>query len=145
VGSADGAVYGVDAGTGDRVWSFAQPEGSVVSAPTVLRRPDTGDSVGSRVALATLGHVGPVGHRGRALSPLPGLGSLPRDLDGDGLYEDVDGDGAFTVADVQALLVHRERAPVQNNPTAFDFSLDSPPDQVTRRDVQALFDRLVSR
>ena len=144
-GTMDGQLYAVDAVTGDREWTFARPEGPVVSAPTALQHPETGDSVGSRVALATLGHVGPVGHRGREPSPLPGLDSLPRDLDGDGLYEDVDGDGALTVADVQALLVHRERAPVRNNPAAFDFSPDSPPDRVTRRDVQALFDRLLSR
>jgi len=60
--------------------------------------------------------------------------ALPRDLDGDGRYEDINGDGEFTIQDVQLFF--------QNNPRFYNFN-DSDPADVTIGDVQALFLDLV--
>jgi uncharacterized membrane protein len=74
--------------------------------------------------------------------PLPGSGSPPADLDGDGRFEDIDGDGTFDIFDVQALFVHLDSTAVQSNPAAFNFNGDDDPTGVTIFDVQALFERL---
>jgi hypothetical protein len=58
VGSGDETLYAVDAGTGSQEWAFTQPSGRVRSSPTVVADPESGDSVGSRVMLGTLGHYG---------------------------------------------------------------------------------------
>lgn len=65
----------------------------------------------------------------------------PRDLDGDGLYEDVNGDGSADVVDVQALTRHLESDVVQNHSEAFNFS-DGNPNEVTAADVEALYARV---
>ena len=56
VGSADETLYAVDAATGSQEWAFTQPSGLVRSSPTVVADPESGNSVGSRVLLGTLGH-----------------------------------------------------------------------------------------
>lgn len=66
----------------------------------------------------------------------------PADLDGDGLVEDVDGDGTATVADAVHLFNHLDADAVQNNPKAFNFALDDAAEEVTVRDVQALYNRV---
>jgi PGF-CTERM protein len=58
VGSQGGNLYAVDAATGRQEWAFTQPSGIVFSSPTVVDDPESGDSVGSRVMLGTLGHHG---------------------------------------------------------------------------------------
>jgi len=71
----------------------------------------------------------------------------PRDLDGDGLYEDIDGDGNFTISDVQQFFQNRDADVVQDNAEFFNFSAadteavsDTVTDEdVTIGDVQALF------
>ena len=56
--SGDETLYAVDAATGSQEWAFTQPSGPVESSPTVVDNPASGDSVGSRVLLGTLGHYG---------------------------------------------------------------------------------------
>jgi len=73
-----------------------------------------------------------------ALRPLPG-GAVPRDLDGDGFFEDVDGSGALDERDPEVLRVHLLLAQVQANWRAFDFNNDG---QVDERDVQVLAARV---
>jgi PKD repeat protein len=75
------------------------------------------------------------------LAPLPGYDNPPRDLDGDGLFEDVDGDGEFTIFDVQAFFLNFEDETVQSNPAAFNFT-EEDPEEVSIFDVQALFTKL---
>lgn len=58
VGSSDATLYAVDAATGSQEWAFTQPSRVVSSAPTVVDDPESGDSIGSRVMLGTLGHRG---------------------------------------------------------------------------------------
>ena len=72
--------------------------------------------------------------RALALAPLSG-GESPRDLDGDGLYEDVNGDGSFDDNDVDLFQAQYMGAQVQANWRAFDFNNDG---QVDERDVQIL-------
>jgi len=62
----------------------------------------------------------------------------PRDLDGNGLYEDINGDGQFTIADVQLLFRNRDSDVIRNNARFFNFDERSPP-EVTITDVQVLF------
>jgi len=71
----------------------------------------------------------------------------PRDLDGDGLYEDIDGDGELSIGDVQQFFQNRDADVVQNNAEFFNFSAADTaaasdtvtPEEVTIGDVQALF------
>ena len=56
VGSYNDTLYAVDAATGEQEWAFTQPSDRVFSSPTVVADPESGDSVGSRVLLGTLGH-----------------------------------------------------------------------------------------
>lgn len=65
----------------------------------------------------------------------------PRDLDGNGLYEDINGDGIADVSDVQALHQNLETDSVQDNSEAFNFA-GGDPDEVTEADVEALYDRV---
>jgi tetratricopeptide (TPR) repeat protein len=51
----DETLYAVDAGTGEEEWAF-ETGGEVNSPPTVVDDPESGDSIGSRVMLGTLGH-----------------------------------------------------------------------------------------
>ena len=75
------------------------------------------------------------------IPPVVDGGHSPRDLDGDGLFEDVNGDGEFTIADVQALFENLESDAVQQHADRFNFS-ETGDDRVTIFDVQALFTRL---
>ncbi|RQH03364.1 GLUG motif-containing protein [Natrarchaeobius oligotrophus] len=75
------------------------------------------------------------------LDPIGPFEQPPRDLDGDGLYEDVNGDGESTVADVQALHRHLEDEVVTTNPEKFDFAGEDP-GTVTDDDVAALYERV---
>jgi PKD repeat protein len=64
----------------------------------------------------------------------------PRDLDGDGRYEDVRGNGVLTILDVQSLFNNLGNPGVENNVATFNFqSADS---EVNILDVQGLFNRL---
>jgi len=64
--------------------------------------------------------------------------SPPKDLDGDGLYEDVRGDNQTDVFDVQALFQHMDSPVVQNHSEYFNFS-NGDPSKVTVFDIQSLF------
>jgi hypothetical protein len=73
-------------------------------------------------------------------SPPPvSMGRLPKDPDGDGLYEDVNGDGLVNTLDVQALFTNLDSPVVQQNAAAFDFSPSGPSSEVTVLDVQEFF------
>ncbi|GAB3017229.1 glycoside hydrolase family 5 protein [Natronobiforma cellulositropha] len=63
----------------------------------------------------------------------------PRDLTGDGLYEDVTGSGDLGFNDVTVFFENLESDAVQNNPSFFDFSDNG---RVGFDDVIALFERL---
>jgi len=51
----DSTLYAVDADTGSLEWAFTDPVIGIVSSPTAVATP-SGNSVGSRVGLETLGH-----------------------------------------------------------------------------------------
>ncbi len=70
-----------------------------------------------------------------SLAPLRNDEALPRDLNGDGRYEDVNGDGTLSPEDAQVLHEHLESSAVQNNVRAFDFNNDG---RITREDVDSL-------
>jgi len=73
------------------------------------------------------------------VSPISDADQPPRDLDGDGLYEDVNGDGAFTQADVILLALNLNSPAVYENVALFDFNGDG---SINFADVQALRHRL---
>jgi hypothetical protein len=54
VGSDNNRVYALDADTGTEDWSFNT--GGDIGSPTVVADPQSGDSIGSRARLGTLGH-----------------------------------------------------------------------------------------
>jgi PKD repeat protein len=122
--TTDVAVTLSGAGYGDEVRFIVESDRPVVGAgvPVVYDR------------------VGPF----EGIPALPGYENPPRDLDGDGLYEDIDGSGEFDIFDVQALFNTLTSDAVQNNPEAFTFSDDSDSDEVTILDVQGLFDDLAN-
>jgi hypothetical protein len=64
----------------------------------------------------------------------------PRDIDGDGTYEDVSGVRGFNVLDVQVLFNTLNTAVIQDNRDAFKFA--DVGDEVSVLDVQALFNEL---
>jgi len=64
-----GTLHAVDAATGDREWAFTEPSNSVWSSPTVVADPASGESIGSRVPLGTLGHHENRADRVRAFIP----------------------------------------------------------------------------
>ncbi|PSP43208.1 hypothetical protein BRC66_00035, partial [Halobacteriales archaeon QH_2_66_30] len=68
-------------------------------------------------------------------------GEPPRDLTGDGVYEDIDGNGEFTVGDVQQFFQHRDSEAVRDNAEFFDLTGDG---QVSVGDVQRLFMELTA-
>lgn len=76
-----------------------------------------------------------------SLVPLAG-GSLPRDLDGDGLYEDTTGDGVFDERDVELFRNAWRGAAVQGNARAFDYDNSG---RVDEEDVKALEALLAAR
>jgi PKD repeat protein len=59
-----------------------------------------------------------------ALEPLTETEKLPKDLDGDGFYEDINGDGVFDAVDVMTFLEFFDRPAIQQNWRAFDFNND---------------------
>lgn len=65
----------------------------------------------------------------------------PRDLTGDGLFEDINGDGKADVTDVQVLYTNLETPVVQNNSEYYNFA-GNDPSQVTVADLQALYNRV---
>ena len=75
------------------------------------------------------------------VSPIGDAENPPRDLNGDGLYEDVDGDGELTDADVILLALNLNSAEVQDNASLFDFNGDG---AISFADVQALRSQLAS-
>jgi carbohydrate-binding DOMON domain-containing protein len=71
--------------------------------------------------------------------PVPDSEVLPRDLNGDGRFEDVDGDGRSTYDDVVALFDHADDGTVRDRPTQFDFNDNG---RFDFDDVVALFESL---
>ena len=69
------------------------------------------------------------------LIPIGESVNLPRDLDGDGLYEDINGDGKLADDDLALLGFHVDSEAVQENARAFDFDNDG---AVDFNDVVAL-------
>jgi len=69
------------------------------------------------------------------LVPIGASEAVPRDLDGDGWYEDVDGDGDATFADVRLFTEFIDDSGVTGNVRAFDFDNDG---RITISDVDAL-------
>jgi len=66
--------------------------------------------------------------------------TTPKDLDGDGLYEDVDGNGVVDKGDAELLRRALGTAVVQRNARAFDFDNDG---RVTEADVVRLAERVL--
>jgi subtilisin family serine protease len=79
--------------------------------------------------------------RNLSVSPPPLVDDPPRDLDGDGLYEDVRGDGDLSILDVQSLFNNLDSSDLQEYATLYSFSGDDP-GEVTILDVQGLFNEL---
>jgi subtilisin family serine protease len=65
----------------------------------------------------------------------------PRDLTGDGLYEDINGNGEADILDVQALYSNLDSPAVQENSEYYNFAGDDPT-EVSIVDVQALYNRV---
>jgi hypothetical protein len=89
-------------------------------------RTDSGEKIvrqGKKVPVTVT--LGPIG---RSTNP-------PRDLNGDGLYEDVDGDGELTRADAFVLAFNLESQSVRESTSLFDFDWDG---TVTFNDAVAL-------
>jgi hypothetical protein len=59
-----------------------------------------------------------------SVAPLPGQASAPRDLNGDGRYEDVDGNGRRDVGDAVVLFLHLDEIRAAGRAAAFDFDRD---------------------
>ena len=71
----------------------------------------------------------------KPLLPFPGQSNLPRDLDGDGLYEDINGNGRAEFADLALFFEHMDWVS-ENQPIAlFDFNRNG---KVDFGDLQAL-------
>jgi len=70
-----------------------------------------------------------------------GLPGPPKDLDGDGLYENVRGNGDPTILDVQTLFNNLGTQTLNENAQFFKFQ-EGGSDEVTILDVQALFNQL---
>lgn len=62
------------------------------------------------------------------LRPIGDSQNPPRDLNGDGLYEDVNGDGQLTMEDASLLEANIEAPEIQENWWAFDFDNDGDAD-----------------
>jgi len=73
------------------------------------------------------------------LVPIGTHDAIPRDLDGDGWYEDVDGSGAFDFADIDVLSELLDDPGVVRNLRAFDFDNDG---RITPLDVTGLLHQL---
>jgi len=90
---------------------------------------------------ATLGVEDPVPTiPGGLKGPAPAIdGTVPGDIDGDGLHEDLTGDGEISFPDVNTFFQNSDADVVQNNADIFDFNEDG---SINLQDVMALF-RLV--
>ncbi|AWB27251.1 hypothetical protein [Halococcoides cellulosivorans] len=71
--------------------------------------------------------------------PAIGDAARPRDLDGDGTYEDIDGSGHLAFPDVNRFFQHSEESVVRDHADAFDFDDDG---SVSLDDVLTLFERV---
>lgn len=58
------------------------------------------------------------------LQPVGASPSLPKDPDGDGLYEDIDGNGSLEEIDALVFSFNYDQNYIQSNGRAFDFNLD---------------------
>ncbi|MFB6287145.1 MAG: dockerin type I domain-containing protein [Candidatus Bipolaricaulia bacterium] len=76
------------------------------------------------------------------VSPVGDSDRPPRDLNGDGLFEDVNGDGSLTEADAILLALNLNSSVIQENVSRFDFNGDG---TVSFADVQELRRQLQSR
>lgn len=137
--------------TGSTVEAIAIPPFPVLPGfrrqATVISSRHKGDLLppGNYLILAILDFGGTYLAGGQALLKLEPLHlaaigdakNLPKDLDGDGLYEDINGDGVLTVDDVALLAAHYQGPVVQENARAFDFNNDGVVDPL---DVSALQD-----
>lgn len=77
----------------------------------------------------------------RTLQPFPGYTNLPRDLDGDGLYEDVNGDGVHNFNDVTLLFNEMSWITANQPIELFDFNRNGRidfADVVTLQDMMEL-------
>jgi len=63
----------------------------------------------------------------------------PKDLNGDGLFEDVNGDGKLDFGDIVILFLNFERSEIRDYCQFYDFNGDG---QVNFGDVIALFEML---
>jgi hypothetical protein len=129
-------------------WTF--PDGTAVGPTATYTFPSAGTyTVSVRVgdanySTATADLTVTVEEPGGPGGPpaFPGL-SQPRDLDGDGLYEDVRGDGRVNILDVQSLFNNLGSPILANYTTSFNFQ---PGDGgVTILDVQQLFTKQLAQ
>jgi hypothetical protein len=80
-----------------------------------------------------------------SIDGFPENSPAPKDLDGDGLYEDVNGDGSFNILDVQVLYddIQRKQLKVVGSPGLFNFKgSEGDRNNLNILDVQALFNEL---
>lgn len=76
--------------------------------------------------------------RTRYVASLPPVdGSVPKDVNGDGLYRDITGDGSVTNSDVNAFFGNQHTSVIDDYPEAYDYTGDG---DVSQADVNALFD-----
>lgn len=69
------------------------------------------------------------------LQPIGSSSSLPKDIDGDGLYEDIDGNGKIDKMDALTFSFNYDQPAVSENARAFDFNLDG---AVNAKDAEQL-------
>jgi endonuclease YncB( thermonuclease family) len=93
---------------------------------------DDSNNLADDGTLPTTTQIGP--------AALPGNGTVPQDVDNDGVYEDLNGDGELTLADVQLyfeeVVGNSSSAYVKNNRQYFDVAGDR---SITLNDVEALY------
>jgi alkaline phosphatase D len=70
------------------------------------------------------------------MGPPPINGVQPKDLNGDGKFEDVDGDGKLTFGDVVFFFYNFDKPEIKNYPQYYDFNGDQ---SVNFGDVISLF------
>lgn len=70
-------------------------------------------------------------------------GSVSKDIDGDGLYEDVNGDGELTIQDAYLLFTHRNNSTVTKHAQYFNFDGETE-NTVTLEDVNTLYTMIIS-
>ncbi|MEF8850524.1 MAG: dockerin type I domain-containing protein [Candidatus Bipolaricaulota bacterium] len=75
------------------------------------------------------------------LQPVGSSPSLPKDPDGDGLYEDIDGNGSLERIDALVFSFNFDKDSIQKNGRAFDFNLDG---RVNMKDAEELMELVQS-